>query len=815
MKSTRHLICIFIFLGLCLNLQAQSLVTRDADDAYANLQYTVAASKYKKAYAIAKAAPEKERILYRLAECYRMINDTKNAEITYGTLVRNGFDKKNPMVLLYYADAQRANEKYDEAKDNYELFTKAEPKDLRGRNGMISCDQAKKWAQTPSRYEVTNEKRLNSSEDDFSPAFADSNYRSIIFTSSRRSSTGRSLDDWTGESFSDLFTASLDQKNAWSEPVLLDNSGLINTKANEGTATMNSSFNRLYFTRCETDKKHESGCQIWVTSKGEGRWTKPEQIILSKDTTIAIGHPALSSDELMIIYSCEKVGGFGGKDLWMSTRRNKNEAFGPAANLGGNVNTPGDEAFPTLVGDSVLYFASNGHIGMGGLDIFKSSLVNGRWSKPQNLMPPINSSGDDFAIVFAPGEDKGYFSSNRTGGKGGDDIYSFSRPPLVFTLKGVVKDDRSLQFLEGAHVKLVGTNGASFEARTDAKGNYGFSNNQMESNVTYDLEASRDNYFSKKARETTIGVERSKDFVINFNLEPIPDKPIVLPDIIYDFDKWDLKPQYQDSLQGLIHTLEENPRLVIELSSHTDSRGSLEYNDVLSQKRAESVVTYLIDRGIDPDRLKAKGYGKRVFRTLTQDMVRAGYTFKAGTVLTDEFVTALPTKDIQEAAYELNRRTEFKVLSKDFVPKPKNKPIIPSVQIVTAPDQDTVKMGTDADGFFLLPMIINGLNYQVAFAEGEESYLQFSRAETLKLLQQGVISKTDFDGDTETILANSSVADKAVFKLREVRIGTKIQRNIKARVSALQKVQVMLGEDLLNRFGQYTIDRKKKEMYLK
>ena len=199
-----------------------------------------------------------------------------------------------------------------------------------------------------------------------------------------------------------------------------------------------------------------------MTSKGEGRWTKPEQIILSKDTTITIGHPALSSDELTIIYSCEKVGGFGGKDLWMSTRRNKNEAFGPAANLGGNVNTPGDEVFPTLVGDSVLYFASNGHIGMGGLDIFKSSLVNGRWSKPQNLMPPINSSGDDFAIVFAPGEDRGYFSSNRAGGKGGDDIYSFSRPPLVFTLKGVVKDDRSLQFLEGAHIKLVGTNGASF-----------------------------------------------------------------------------------------------------------------------------------------------------------------------------------------------------------------------------------------------------------------------------------------------------------------------------------------------------------------
>jgi peptidoglycan-associated lipoprotein len=815
MKSSRHLFCIFLIFGMSLGLQAQSLITQDADDAYANLQYTVAAARYKKAYSKARVPAEKERILYRMAECYRLTNDMKDAEITYGTLVRSGFDKKNPMVLLYYADAQRANEKYDEAKDNYDLFIKAEPKDQRGRNGVTSCEQALKWIQTPSRYVVTNEKKLNSSEDDFAPTFADPNYRSIIFTSSRHASTGKGTDDWTGQSFSDLFTSSIDQKGQWSEPVLLDNTGVINTKANEGAATMNNAFNRLYFTRCETDNKKESGCQIWITNKGEGRWTAPEPIVLTKDSTLAIGHPALSSDELTIIFSCEKVGGFGGKDLWMSTRRTKAEKFGPAVNLGPEINTPGDEVFPTLVGDSVLYFSSNGLIGMGGLDIFKSSMIGGRWSKPQNMMPPINSSGDDFAIIFAPGEGSGYFSSNRKDGKGGDDIYSFSSPPLVFTLKGVVKDDRTLQFLEGAHIKLVGTNGASFDAVSDGKGAYGFSNNQLEANVTYDLEASRDNYFTKKARETTVGVDRSRDFVINFNLEPIPDKPIILPDIIYDFDKWDLKPQYQDSLQGLIKTLEENQRLVIELSSHTDSRGGLEYNDALSQKRAESVVTYLINRGIDPDRLKAKGYGKRVFRTLTQDLVRVGYTFKAGTVLTDEFVTALPTKDIQEAAYELNRRTEFKVLSKDFIPKSKIKPIVPTIQVVTVPDQDTVKLTTDADGFFLVPMIIDGLNYQVALAEGEESYLQFSKDEALKLLKQGLISKEDFDGDVQTILANSSIADKAIFRLKEVRIGTRIQRNIKARVSALQKVPVMLGEDMMNRFGQYTLDRKKKEMYLK
>lgn len=816
MKSYFYLLSLlFVFLFGINQSQAQNRFTEAADQAYTNLQYSIAATNYKKAYTKAKLAAEKERILFRLAECYRFINDTHNAEITYGSLVRNGYGRQNSMVLLFYAEALRANEKYEDAKDIFEQFAKAEPKDPRGQNGIISCDQAKRWAQAPGKYEVINERKLNSSEDDFSPAFADANYRSLIFTSDRDASTGKSLDDWTGKNFSDLFSSSIDQKGMWSEPVLLDVSGVINTKANEGSATMNSTFNRLYFTRCPNNKGRESGCQIWFSNKGENRWTNPEMIQLSKDSTIAIGQPTLSSDELTIIFSCEKVGGYGGKDLWVSTRNSINEPFGAPMNLGPEINTPGDEMFPFLSGDSVLYFSSNGHIGMGGLDIFKSSRTGNRWSKPQNLLPPINSSADDFGIIVVPKEDRGYFCSNRKGGKGGDDIYSFSRPPIVYTLKGVVKDDRSLQFLDGAKIKLLGSNGSSVETRSDPKGNYGFSNNQLEPNVTYDIEAGKDNYFTKKARETTVGIDRSKDFVINFNLEPIPDKPVILPDILYDLDKWDLKPQYQDSLQGLIRTLEENPRLVVELSSHTDARAGLEYNDQLSQKRAESAVNFLIERGIDPGRLKAKGYGKRVPRTLSQDMVREGYTFKAGTVITEEFVASLPDKPTQEAAHQMNRRTEFKVLSKDFIPKPINKAITPHIEIVTVPDQDSVKLTSDEEGFLIIPVIANGINYSVSLAEGDDSYLHFSKPETLKLLKEGVISKNDFDGDSEAVLANSTVADKAVFKLREVRIGTKTIKNLKASVSALQKVSIMMGEEMLSRFGQYTLDRKKKLLILK
>jgi len=679
----RILLFTFIFSLAAFPVLAQSRAQRAADDAFNNMQYNVALSKYKKALSKAKTKPEKELISFQMAECYRITNNTKKAEPAYKRLVKTAYAQSNPLVFLYLAEAMKSNEKYKEAVPYFEKYAEAAPKDPRGKTGAISCTLAEEWLKNPAKYKIKNEKTLNSKESDFSATYADKLYNTIIFTSTREASTGKDVDNWTGQNFSDLFISKLDPKGQWSTPVQLETANVINTEANEGNPFVNSKFNQMYFTRCPNDKGTLQGCKIMVSRRAGRNWGEPKALDLGGDSTTVFGNPSVSPDELTLLFSSNLPKGEGGKDIWMSTRKTTADNFGRPINAGPVINTPGDEMFPFMRNDTTLYFSSNGQPGMGGLDIFRSTFSNGEWTKPVNLQSPINSPGDDFAIVFDPEEDKGFFSSNRKGGRGSDDLYSFVNPPVIYTLAGVVKDDNTLQFIPGAVVKMTGSNGTSVEARTDAQGHYSFNKAQIKPNTTYELICMKPNYFNKKGKETTVGLESSKDFTLDFRLQPIPDKPIVLPDILYDLAKWDLKPQYQDSLQGLIKTLDENETIIIELASHTDSRGTDESNDVLSQKRAESVVNYLIDRGIDPDRLVAKGYGERVPRRLAKDMVKDGFLFKAGTVLSQAFVDSLKTKPEQEAAYALNRRSEFKIISKDFVPKTQNKAVTGQVQNTT------------------------------------------------------------------------------------------------------------------------------------
>ncbi len=666
---------------------AQNRTLRTAEDAFNNMQYNVALTKYKKALSKAKAKPDKEKISFQMAECYRIINNTKKAEAAYKRLAKTKFAESNPLVFLYLAEAMKSNEKYTEAKIYFEKYTEAVPADPRGATGSLSCKLAQEWIDNPTKLKIKNEKVLNSKESDFSATYADKLYNTIIFTSTRDAATGKEMDNWTGQNFSDLFVSKLDPKGQWSTPVLLETANVINTEANEGNPAVNSKFNQMYFTRCSNDVGKLLGCKIMVSRRAGRNWGEPVALDLGGDSTTVFGNPSISPDELTLLFSSNLPHGQGGKDIWVATRKTTGDNFGRPLNAGPVINTPGDEMFPFMRNDTSLYFSSNGHPGIGGLDIFRSTFSNGEWTKPVNLQVPLNSPGDDFAIVFNPEEDKGFFSSNRRGGRGSDDIYSFVNPPVIYTLAGVVKDDKTLQFIQGAVIKLTGSNGTSVEAKTDAKGFYSFNKLQIKPNTTYELICLKANYLNKKAKETTVGLETSKDFTIDFKLEPIPDKPVVLPDILYDLAKWDLKPQYQDSLQGLIKTLDENETIIIELASHTDSRGTDESNDILSQKRAESVVNYLIDRGIDPDRLVAKGYGERVPRRLAKDVVKDGFSFKSGTLLSQSFIDSLATKPAQEAAYSLNRRSEFRILSKDFVPKTQNKAIQSQIPVQTTPTQ--------------------------------------------------------------------------------------------------------------------------------
>ncbi len=815
MKKIISSISILLFMALLVpvSLQAQNRQLEAAEATFNTGKYTAAIDKYKKAYSKArKNRSEKAYISYKIAECYRYTNEIRRAEAQYKRSYRANYHKEEPILLLRFADALRFNEKYEEALEIYNEFLEIKIDDPRAMAGKKSCQLAQQWLENPSNHQINNEKLINSRDDDFAPAWADNAYNTIIFTSNRDGATGKATDEWTGKSFSDLFISKKDVKGKWSEPSLIDEADIINTDANDGTGTMNAQGNKFYFTRCAESSEDGSGfkgCQIYVSKRTGKTYGQPEHVDLGGDSTDVNGHPALSEDELMIIFSSNRKGGKGGKDLWYATRETKTEEFGRPINLGMAINTEGDEYFPFLKNDSTLYFSSNGHPGMGGLDIFVAEKIDEKFTNPQNIGSPMNTSADDFSIIFIPEKEEGYFASNRKGGRGGDDIYYFIEPPLEFSLSGVVTDEQTLQFIEGAIVKITGSDGSSIQSRTDPKGYYNFGASQFKPETTYDIVVTKPNYFNTTTKETTAGVERSKDYIHDFIMQPIPEEPIALPDILYDLAKWDLKPQYQDSLQGLIQTLDANPTLIIELASHTDSRGTSESNDILSQRRAESVVNYLIDRGIDPDRLVAKGYGERSPIQLRKDVIRDGYTFIEGSILTESFIESLATDAEREAAHQMNRRTEFSVISKDFVPKSQiTTGETTTIAIVENPEENNIPFIKDTRGMIQAEAIVNGITMSFIF-DTRTTYVQISQEKALEMLKIGVIKKDDFEGNADELIGDGYIADKAKFNIKTIRLGNATIENVNATVNYRLTKPLILDKTTFSRFGQYRIDEAK------
>lgn len=805
---------LILFTMMCLVISGTALsqrknYARGADEAYEDKKYVLAIERYKKAQSkIKNNKAEKDRVSFRLAESYRLTGNLRAAKAQYKRLHKLGYEAKEPIILLHYANILKSDGAYEEALEYYKLYAEAVPDDPRGQAGIESISMIEEWLEYPSKYEVEYMKKISGRQSDFSPTYANDNFNELIFTSSREGSTGKKTDEWTDQNFSDLFTTRIDRKDEWSEPTLLDESeDGINTEANEGTAVMNSRYNTIYFTRCPNEEKKINGCQIY-TSRRTGRiWSKPEMVKLSNDSSDAFGHPAISENELIIYFTSDREGGFGGNDIWVAFRDTKDDEFSRPYNLGPVINTPGDEMFPYLRSDTVLYFASDAHPGLGELDIFVTTIdEEGNWTRPENIKPPMNSEFNDFGIVFHPDEEKGYFSSDRRGRKGLEDIFYFIVPPVEFTITGVVTDDRTLQFVMDATVSLTGSDGRSLSTRTTEEGVYNFGKSQVLPNTTYEITASKPDYFNSSATITTVGHEKGKDFTQDFLLKPIPEEPIVLPEILYDLAKWDLKPQYEDSLQGLIRTLDENPRIVVELASHTDARDSDERNDILSQKRAQSVVDYLILRGIDADRLVAKGYGERVPRKLLKDVTIEGYTFKEGDVLTEEYIAALPSTEIQEAAHQMNRRTDFSVLRKDYVPRSGISEDPGELIIQINPEDNVVSYKVqDKTGFYIIPVIVNGYNDEFVFDNRSAAKLSLEKA--LQMLNDGIIGKNDFEGDPANILANNSIRNNSIVNIKELRIGAKTIQNVKFVVMHRQQDPIVIGDQIMQRVGQYTFDQ--------
>lgn len=808
-------VLIILLLFAAITAHGQNRRAQAADEDFINMRYSLAIPKYKKAYSRVKGnKSEKNRITYQLAESYRLTNQTKRAEAYYKRLERANYDRTEPLVLLRLADAMRADGKYDEALEMYEKFAERVPEDRRGKAGITSCTLAQEWLENPGNYQIEKLKRFNSREDDFSPAYSEANANAIIFTSSRDGSTGKNTDEWTGMNFTDLFYTRQDQKGDWSTPVLADESEAVNTEANEGQPSFNGNFSKMYFTRCGKDNLTVNGCQIYVARKQGRGFGEPEKVELGGDSTSVFGHPAISPDEKFLIFSSPKTGGAGGKDLWIAESKGGG-GFSTPRNLGANINTKGDEVFPVMRGDTVLYFASNGLPGMGGLDLFKSVRnEDGTWGDPVNLRPPINTQYDDFGITWHPdGKDEGYFSSNRRGGRGGDDIWYFINPPLIYAVSGKVVDNNTLQPIEKADVNLVTSDGTNVTTTTNSVGYYEFKDEQIKANTTFEILVARPDYFNDKAMETTVGLEASRDFVMNFNLTPIPKEPVVLPEILYDLAKWELKPQFQDSLQGLIRTLDANETIVVEIAAHTDSRDSDERNDILSQKRAESVVEYLILRGIDPDRMVAKGYGERVPFVLKKETTRGGYTFAAGARLTESFVDSLPSNEAREAAHQMNRRTEFSIISKDFVPKPKIKTdtIARAIEVVVNPEEKILDYTLTPKGLIQGNAIVNGFTLSFVY-DRRAIRPAISLGSALRLLKEGAITKNDFQGNPEEILGDGTIAHRAIFRVETLRLAGMTIHNVEIQVDHQLSSQMTLGEITLTEFGTFTIDEEKRQI---
>lgn len=649
MRISKLLCVLAVALLLSAQTFAQSTKTRKADEAYGNWQWSQAIELYKKALTKIDNKTLKAEVLYKIADSYKHINDMKNAESNYMKAIKAKYP--DPRATLYMADCQKAQEKYTDAMVTYESYKKLVPSDPRGDDGVKSCTIAQKWKDTPTRHLVTVAP-FNSKMLDFAPNFADKKYNTLWFSSTREGATGSGTDGITGQSFSDIYEVKRDKKGAWNTPSPVDKA--INTGEAEGAMVFNKKRDAVYFTRCPKETKKTLGCMIMVSTKKGNGWSPAVEIELCADS-FTVGHPAISADESTLYFASDMPGGLGGKDLWKVKLDKKRMPVGAPVNLGPMINTQGDEMFPYIT-DNALYFASNGLIGMGGLDNFKAAISGDGFSLPENLKFPLNSAADDFGICIEAKNENGFFTSSRTGGKGMDDIYEFNLPPVLFSLVGVVKDVDSGEPIIGATLKLIGSDGSSVEAKSDVTGNYRFDftpdgKRFVNPNVSYTVSANMEKYLADTKDFTTVGIETATDFSKDLNLKSIKKDPIRLPDILYDLAAWDLKPQYQDSLTGLVKTLNQNPNLVIELGSHTDTRGDNKSNEILAQKRAQSVVDYLVSKGIAGDRMVAKGYGE------------------SRPLISDKEIAAMASEEEKEAAHQKNRRSEFKVLREDYIPK--------------------------------------------------------------------------------------------------------------------------------------------------
>ena len=647
------LLLLVIFLGSCSARKYMNTAAKS----YKIGEYFNSIEKYRKAYRSQKLRKEKGDIAFHVAESYYHLSDFAKAVVWY----KNAIKQKNSdaLCMLHYADCLKSTQKYEDAIIWYQTYLGVNPDDQYAKNGLEASKVATDWLNNPNRYMVNVVKELNSRDNDYCPVYVGGRDNEVIIASTRESSTGgKRKSNITGTRFADLYTSKFGvQKQKWEVPKLLDENQIINTASDEGAATLSERGDLMIFTRARYDKTKDMGTELLAANQSRGQWSEPTLLELVGDSLIA-AHPSLSADGSTLYFVSDRPGGYGGKDIWMS--QGKGTTFDKPVNLGPEINTPGDEMFPYIRENGDLYFSSNYHPGIGGLDIFKAIQGEDKKWHVENMKAPINSPGDDFGITFIKGEvEKGMFSSNRKGSKS-DDIYSFYLPPKVFTASGDIFNKETNQKIDGAMVRIIGTDGTTLKVRANS-GRFQY---KLKPETEYVFAAFKDGYLNDKARISTIGLDDSKDFRFTFKLTPT-DEPIKVNNINYATGSYQITEESKVALDSVVQILILNPTIKIELMAHTDFVGSDQFNSELSQKRAQSVVDYLISKGITAGRLVAKGYGETWPKQVTKAIAKQYEFLKKGDELTEEFILKL-TPEQQEIAKMLDRRTEFRVLSNDF-----------------------------------------------------------------------------------------------------------------------------------------------------
>ena len=679
--NCRKLFYILLAALLLSGCSVQQRVKR-ADKKFAIGEYYVAADIYKQCYSRLNTKKDRELkgyVAFKQGECYRILNNPRAANC-YQSALRCKYQLQDSIIFLNAGLALQYQGKYKDAAKSYELYLQSHPDNYVAQAGKYACNKIDEWKKEGSRYKAAEAKEFNQKRTgNFAPMFIGNQSDAIMFTSNRQEKqTGtkklKRPSNVTGQQLFQLYQTRKNAAGEWGEISLAE--GLYGSSEGEqqndsskqagnaeiGVCSFTKDGRIMYFTYSKPINGKDLGAKIYRSERASGEWGEAQEVKLFADSSITVGHPALNATADTLYFVSDAAGGEGGKDIWMAEL--DGDEWVNVHPLGKGINTAADEMFPYVHEDGSLFFASNGHPGYGGLDIFKAYPDTTRRDTTvwvlYNMGPTFNGIGDDFGITFAGNTQDGFFSSNKGDKKGFDKIYRFWLPEMEFLVEGTVTDEAGNP-LSDAKLRLVGSDGTNSKVNARRDGTYKI---KLKKDVKYVMMAAARGHLNAKQQWNTMDLKDSKTYTMDFALSPI-SRPVKMENIFYEFGRWELTKASEAELDRLVKLLNDNPNITIELSAHTDMKGTDEFNNELSQKRAQSCCDYLIAHGIEKERLTPMGFGKTKPVIADKNMNKQYPWIPVEQALDEAFILSLPT-DKQDICNQINRRTEFKVVKTTY-----------------------------------------------------------------------------------------------------------------------------------------------------